>query len=371
MYGIEFPKDLDSELNEVVTAVCESYQNPDRSLESYVVLIRYYPQPSATITVLESFVENLSNFMKPLKSIDVLAFNCVHQSVLLSKYIAYYRQFQLDSSKDSTADSFDDCQLKMKQLNSAIEQASSNIEDLIKKTLTMELVVDVFTTADLCELDIQNENMALRKFYQLTCNKSVHIDLCDIFTPFLELYDVHEHILNLQKVCSSFNLANCLADPLLNELSDIANQVLNQSMTAKETKEKVERIKEIFGIEDSLIDHPCFCLFSSIQNSFALHTFAKERNYVGTNGMDTFIQEHRLVTTELLHNDQHEELLAVLMSAMQLIYPFFEGSFSVTELWNEINEVGNVEVATEHLITVNDNIDTIKELFNQAIVSVL
>ena len=369
MYGIEFPEDLDRELNQVVTASSKACEDSNSSIESYIVLIYYHPQPNTTIAHLESFVEHLSSFMKPLsltKAIDVLAVSSLYPSVLLSKCIEYYQQLQLDST---TAETVDACELKMRQLNNAVEQATSIAEDLIEETLPMEIALEIFSTADLQELNVKEENEALQKFYQLKCKEAIHIDVSDILTPFLELYDVHKHIFSLQKVCTSFNLKNCLADFVLNELTDIANQVIKQDMTAKETKVKVERIKQIFNINDSLMNHPCFCLFSCVQDSRELYTFAKERKYTGTNGMDTFIQEHRLVTTELLHDDEHEELMAVLMSAMQLIFPFLEESSSITELWDEINKVGNIDTATSYLRTVNKNVGAIKELFNQAIVS--
>ena len=369
MYGIEFPEDLDRELNQVVTASCKPCEDSDSSVESYVVLIYYRPQPNTTIAHLESFVEHLSSFMKPFsltKAIDVLAVNSLYPSVLLSKCIKYYQQPQLDST---TAETVDVCELKMRQLNNAVEQARSIVEHLIEETLPMETALEYFNTGDLQKLNVKEENEALQKFYHLKCKEAILIDVSDILTPFLELYDVHKHIFSLQKVCTSFNLKNCLADPVLNELTDIANQVIKQDMTAKETKVKVERIKQIFNINDSLINHPFFHLFSCVKDSCELYTFAKERKYTGTNGMDTFIQEHRLVTTELLHDDEHEELLAVLMSAMQLIFPFLEGISSITELWNKINKVRNVDTATVCLRTVNKNIGAIKDLFNQAIVS--
>ena len=343
--GIEFLDNLEKEFWQIV------------SPSSHNIC---HPQPDCSIALLESFAEHLSTFIKPLNAIDVLAVSSLYPSVLLPKCIEYYQQLQLDSTM---AETFDGCELKMRQLNNAVEQARSIVEHLIEETLPMETAIEIFNTGDLQELNVKVENEALQKFYQLKCKEAIQIDVSDILTPFLELYDVHKHIFSLQKVCTSFNLKNCLADSVLNELTDIANQVIKQDMTAKEVKVKVERIKQIFNINDSLINHPYFCLFSCVQDhSCELYTFAKERKYTGTNGMDTFIQEHRLV---ILHDDEHEELLAVLMSAMQLIFPFLEKSSSITELWDEINNIGNVDTATEHLKTVNENMDIIEAIFNR------
>ena len=344
--GIEFPDNLEKEFWQIV------------SPSSHNIC---HPQPDCSIALLESFAEHLSTFIKPLNAIDVLAVSSLYPSVLLSKCIKYYQQLQLDSTM---AETFDDCELKIRQLNNAVEQARSIVEHLIEETLPMKTAIEIFSTGNLQELNVKEENEALQNFYQLKCKEAVHIDVSDILTPFLELYDVHKHIFSLQRVCTSFNLKNCLADPVLNELTDIANQVIKQDITAKETKVKVEHIKQIFNINDSLINHPCFCLFSCVQDhTCELYTFAKEKKYTGTNGMDTFIQEHRLV---ILYDNEHEELLAVLMSAMQLIFPFLEESSSITELWDEINSIGNVDTATEHLKTVNENIDTIEAIFNRA-----
>ena len=369
MYDIKFPEDLDRELNQVVkiksSQVCGE---SDSSVESFVVLYRYHPQRDVTVALLESFSEHLLRFMKPLSSIDVLALNCLYPSVVFSKCIEYYQQLQMGSSTNATG-MFDGCELKMRQLNNAVEQARSRVEDLIEETLSMATALEIFSTVDLQSLSVKNENKALQKFYQLKNKRAIHIDVSDILTPFLELYDVHKHIFSLQMVCASFNLTKCLADPVLNELTNIANQVIKQDMTAKEARGKVEHIKQIFKIDDSLVDHPCFRLFSCVKDSCELYTFAKERKYTDTNGIEKFIQEHGLAT-ELSHDDHDQQLLSVLMSAMQFLLCFFGETSSITEIWDEINK-RDLENVTEHLKIVGENIAIIEAVFNRINSSVL
>ena len=131
---------------------------------------------------------------------------------------------------------------------------------------------------------------------------------------------------------------------------------------------KVSTIKRIFGIED-LIDNPCFNLFSLLQYGCPLFGFAQERGYNLINGMDTFRQEYQLVTADLLHEDHHEELLAVLLGAMQLTSCFFDKSCSLLDLWTSINKISNLSAATAQLKTVNEKIGLIKIWFNRISVS--
>ena len=85
--------------------------------------------------------------------------------------------------------------------------------------------------------------------------------------------------------------------------------------------------------------------------------------------METFRQEYQLVTADLLYEDHQEELLAVLLGAMQLMSCFFDKSCSLLDLWTSINKISNVSAATAQLKTVNEEISLIRIWFNRVSVS--
>ena len=160
---------------------------------------------------------------------------------------------------------------------------------------------------------------------------------------------------------------------IANEVDDVQNASKHDLQnthffTLLEACVNVSTLKDIFGVND-LIDHPCFNLFSLLQHGCPLYEFAQERGYNLSNGMETFRQEYQLVTADLLHEDHHEEVLAVLLGAMELTSCFFDESCSLLDLWTSINKISNVSTATAQLRMVNEEINVIRTRFLRAIVS--
>ena len=381
-YSIEIPPALNTQLKELLIPFTGHEILSTDGSQVYNV-ITYRANQSSQLSSLESLKVSLTMFLEPLKeSLDTLVLADLKSCQIFEKCINYYLLSRQHSQTLFTETNMFtlDCQKRMIQLNDAVQEAETVVLSLIEGNAKMNIIVDIFDSNDLKNIDLSIENKSLQQYYKLKIGHNVSVDISNTFTALLELFAVYKHIIALQKTCALFGLNECLKDPKLIQLIEIANEVdrsLKESelespnthyITSSEAFVKVSTIKDIFGITD-LIDNPCFNLFSLLQHGCALYDFAQERGYNLSNGMETFRQEYQLVTADLLHEDHQEELLAVLFGAMQLTSCFFDELCSLLDLWTRINKISNVSAATAQLKTVNEEIGLIRIWFNRVAVS--
>ena len=370
-YDISFPNELQSLLDICVkpssTSICISVYETE-AISQPLVVFTYQANPKCSLATVQSAAEQLENFIQPLlDSIDVLVFNSLHKSQILKKCIQHYR---------STSHESDSPIIKMHKLNEAVNEASSVIEQLMDASgnnLSMKTIVAIFKPEELKSYDLPNEDNELRQFYKLRCGRYSEVDASQSIMVFLELNGVVKRVRSLQNVCVNFMLRKCLDDPIMMRLVNASNTALDGSIKLKKANEEVQFIKKTFNIASGgLIDHPFFLLISFLENNCQLYKFANERGYGSVEGMDIFMQEHRLVTTDLLFKEFEEDILDKLIAAMELIFPFFDKTCTLVELWENIAKIGDMkvlEVAISHLLTVSEKIEVIKDWFNQANVS--
>ena len=390
-YGIELPPVIDTHLKELLIPSTGHHEIPSTDGSQGYIVYTYHASPTSQLSSLESLKDSLTEFLQPLKeSLDILVFIEIKSCQILVKCINYFldklssahlpghqhSQTLFTGSKMFTLD----CQKKMIQLNDAVQEAETVVISLIKGNVRMEIIADIFDCNDLKSIDLSVENDSLQQYYKLKIGHEIFVNISNSFIALLELLDVYKHIFALQKINTFFGLNKCLNDPIMMKLIEIAKEVDEAQkasevespnthfITSSDACDKISTIKDIFGIED-LIDNPCFNLFSLLQHGCPLYGFAQERGYNLSNGMETFYQEYQLVTADLLHEDHQEELLAVLLGAMQLTSCFFDKSCSLLDLWTSINKISNVSAATAQLKTVNEEIGLIKIWFNRISVS--
>ena len=382
---------MDAHLKELLIPSTGHHEITSADGSQVYTVITYRANQSSQLSSLESLKDSLATFFEPLKeSLDTLVFIDLKGCQILVKCINYfldklYPTYLLSCHHFETlitdTNEFDrDHEKRMVQLNTAVQEAETIVLALIRGNIRMDIIVDIFTSSDVNNIDLSIENELLQQYYKLKIGDKVSVDLSNSFTALLELFDVFEHIFALKKTCELFGLNKCLNDPKLIQLIEIAKEVDGAQkmsevespntcfITSLDACEKVSTIKRIFGIED-LIDNPFFSLFSLLQHGCPLYGFAQERGYNLINGMEAFRQEYQLVTADLLHEDHHEELLAVLFGAMKLTSCFFDKSFSLLDLWTSINKIENVSAATAQLKTVNEEIGLIRIWFNRVAVS--
>lgn len=362
-YGILFPEELQTELDSTLlisSRILES--NKAEKIDT----VTYRAKEACTLATLETLACHLKNFLSPLHdSVDVLVFLSLHKSQILKKCIEHFKmKFEETDSPG----------VRMDKLNNAVQKAKTFVELLVEdpeNLLSLNAVTDVFLPEDLNVLDLSNENIELSQFYKLKCGELLHVNISETLTTFLELYYVCNCSKSLKAVCSGFGLNNCLEDPVMIRLLNISIMVAEgNQIILKDAKSEVDFIKNSFGItEETLIDHPLFILFLHLKNGCPLYDFASERGYGTVVGMDTFMQEHHLVTTNLLFEEFYEDVLAKLIAAMELIFPFFDRASTLVELWTNITKIGNVKAATSQMLTVNENIEAVRDWFSQANVS--
>ena len=354
-------------------------------------VITYRANPSSQLSSLESLKDSLTIFFEPLKdSLDTLVFIDLKNCQIFKKCISYFLEnlsstYLLSRQRSHTVitdpNEFDhDYEKRIVQLNTAVQKAETVVVSLIENKARMDIIGDIFNSNDLKSIDLLVENKSLQQYYKLKNGHEIFVDVSASFTALLELYAVYKHIFALQKTCELFGLYKCLNDHKMIQLIKIAKDVdvaLKASkfelqntdfITSPDACVMVLTIKDIFSIDD-IIDNHCFSLFSLLQHGCPLYGFAQERGYNLSNGMETFRQEYQLVTADLLHEDHHEELLAVLLGAMELTSCFFDESCSLLDLWTSINKISNVSAATAQLKTVNEEIGLIRIWFNRISVS--
>ena len=382
-YGIEIPPVLDTDLKELLMPSTGHHEILSTDGSQVYTVITYQANPSSQLSSLESLKVSLAAFLEPLKeSLDTLVLADLKSCQIFEKCINYYRlSHQHSQTLSMETNMFTlDCQKRMIQLNDAVQEAETVVLSLIEGNAKMNIIVDIFDSNDLKNIDLSVENKSLQQYYKLKIGHDVSVDISNTFTALLELYAVYKHIIALQKTCELFGLHKCLNDPKMIQLIKIAKDVdvaqkasefdspNAHCITSSDACVKVSTIKDIFSIDD-LIDNHCFNLFSLLQHGCPLFGFAQERGYNLSNGMETFHQEYQLVTADLLYEDHHEELLAVLLGAMHLTSCFFDTSCSLLDLWTRINKISNVSAATAQLKTVNEEIGLIRIWFNRISVS--
>ena len=389
-YYLELPPVLDAHLKKLLIPCTGYHEFPSTDGSQVYTVITYHASPTSQLSSLQSLKVSLTTFLEPLKeSLDTLVFVDLKGCQILEKCINYFLKVlsttYLHSCQCSQTPFTDssmftlDCQTRMIRLNDAVQQAETVVISLIEGNTRMNTIADIFNLSDLMSIDLSVENESLQQYYKLKIGHEVFVDISNYFTAFFELHAVCKHIFALQKTCVFFDLNKCLNDPIMIHLIQIAKEI-DEAQKASELEiqnthfitlpnacVKVSTIKDIFGIDD-LIDNPCFNLFSLLQHGCPLYFFAQERGYNLSSGMDTFRQEYQLVIGDLLCED-HEELLAVLLGAMQLTSCFFNKSFSFFDLWTSINKISNISAATVQFKTVNEEIDVIRACFLRTIVS--
>ena len=382
---------MDAHLKELLIPSTGQHKITSADGSQIYTVITYRANQSSQLSSLESLKDSLATFFEPLKeSLDTLVFIDLKGCQILVKCINYfldklYPTYLINCHHFETlftdSNEFDrDHEKRMVQLNTAVQEAETIVLALIRGNVRMDIIVDIFNSSDVKNIDLSVENKSLQQYYKLKIGDKVSVDLSNSFTALLELFDVYKHIFALKKTCQLFGLNECLNDPKMIQLIEIAKEVdEDQKMSEVESPnthfidspdayKKVSTIKRTFGIDD-LIDNPCFNLFSLLQHGCPLYGFAQERGYNLINGMEAFRQEYQLVTADLLHEDHHEELLAVLFGAMKLTSCFFDKSFSLFDLWTSINKIEKVSAATAQLKTVNEEIGLIRIWFNRVAVS--
>ena len=184
----------------------------------------------------------------------------------------------------------------------------------------------------------------------------------------LRLFQFVGYIPIIEQVCQQYQLEVCLNDPLLREVTELAETLQNQ-----ETREKITPAdavgkwkvvcKALCIKEDA--SPMCLELFSKVADSADFSIFLKEKHFTGTEGETRFIQEFELITAQLEHNEYHETVLTHLFAAFRFIAPFLNPSHvSLNSLMSAVTRLDLPE-GLPQLETVRNNMHLIRFWFSQ------
>ena len=198
----------------------------------------------------------------------------------------------------------------------------------------------------------------------------------------LELFQYSEQISVIPKVCSQYQLDQCLKDPKLKELMDIINSVKNtedrDNVTGKIANDHMKKIWEVLKFDDDTsIAKKCLKIFPAVANCAEFYQFIQNKGFA--NDTNAFRSQVELITAQLQHEDYNEIVLNHLIPAFQYICPFLDKEQNLGELMNRVIKLYHDGVGFGcdsrrdfcQLETVNSNIIMIQLWFSRTEVRIV
>lgn len=331
---------------------------------------------NVTLEELSRIVHKVNEFQKPLvKHLKMLIFFKLKKSALFDKYLRYYlKHFQMPQNRPCTVDPLigplaslpppspkhaisED--LPINSLENALEATSILMDKLMQGTVTYSEII----AEELEQLDIKNEFNILSEYAQVYDLSCAHDLLLDGIRSMLELFQYTTHIKNIRSVCQQYHLHNCLEDPNLLKLIEIMQEDKSKN-TPTVASEKMKKVKQILSLEGET-SSKCLDIFAAVPNSTAFYQFMRDKQFYGQQGQAIFLQQYRLITAQLQHEEYDETVLNHLFAAYQVISPFMDTEKSFNELMKEVTALNTMDGLMQ-LKTVNTNINLIKLWFSRA-----
>ena len=189
--------------------------------------------------------------------------------------------------------------------------------------------------------------------------RSLQENLPQVICSYSNMLKAYREIGHLHAACEQYQLQACLNDGKMNKLmsiferwssinteSDVSNgQVLTDMNT----------LQNITFSDISLSEY-----FHVIKDSQEFHSFLIELNRVSKSRFHDLFG----LLSQYLPDEKHtEDIMHCLEEAQQAMQPFTDVEQSLTEI---MEKVGRVRAYRESLITVNENMNTIKRWFRNA-----
>ena len=187
----------------------------------------------------------------------------------------------------------------------------------------------------------------------------------------LELFQYTNDIQNMYDTCEQYQLDGCLNDPVLLEIKEISDQLLDMSsrdqLTPKEAIEKVNKIVAALHLKKKGLGHDrqCLQIFPAVSDSAVFYQLLKDKGFYGVEGQEVFRQKYELITAQLQHEEYNELVLNHLYAAYKDVLPFLEREQDLESLMKQISEMNNV-TGFKELHTVNKNIHLVRLWFSRA-----
>lgn len=243
------------------------------------------------------------------------------------------------------------------------------IQNLLSKICTGEATISEVTLDGFIDLDI------IKKEYLETTDYFKHSDFfydkkCleqDYLESVFFLLEICKQIILLHQVCHHYDL-ECVKEDLFVSTVNFADDLTKNcsDLLLSDSVQKLDKVKEDLKLNTQEIETRTD-LFIAVKESSNFINFAKERQITGKQGKRIFIQQHRLVTTQLQHEDYDSVVLDQLLACFDYVEPFLDQKILFKELIDKIAAVhvsnGDVHNGIVQLKTVNRKINTIKLWF--------
>lgn len=328
-----------------------------------------------TLYELSNLVEKLNQYKQPFSKYNELVF-FKDEGILFNKYLKDHLEpqelHQFSPESGFSASSMTLLQKEtpegtsMDTFVSGLEHASGLLCRVMSGTATFSEM----TAGDeqmMKDLDIEREFAILQRYADHSgCDFSGKIGVRSM----LELPQYTTHFENIKEVCEQYHMSACLEDPSFRELAKIIEESSSTDaraiMTPNEAKIKLDRVKEILFLTEKPNSMKILHIFVAMKNSAPFYQFVKEKNFHGEQG---FMQQYRLITAQLQHEDYDEQILNQLKPAFKVVSPFINSDQNFNQLMREVTDLANPVENLMHLDTVNKNIMTIQKWFSRAEVS--
>lgn len=356
-FEIFFPVPLDESLKSL-------FHPPDMEL-------KYETKATSNVSDVLKHAECLESYYASISMcLDTLAFAVGNNVKLFIKYIKYFLK-QMPSTDNEIEGSNEN---RLSCLNTAIVNAAYLIERIIHGTATVD-DIQVTCDKDLAEIELNHESECLMLYSEWQGFSQIDINM--VYTATIELFQVKDHLIRLQKVLNQFELRKIVKSSELAKITMTVNQMspklpeMRRKLTVLSAIEKYRFICDNLCMEGKISSHQCFHLFEAYEKSMLFFQYAKERGFIGCNGTRKFKEQHQLVTEELLHENFHDTIMDHLLGAFKFFEPLFVQADSLKKLMSVVTQFDHIERAVKQIETVNENISLVRLWFDSTEVSLI
>ena len=311
---------------------------------------------------MEILVKGLRDFLTPVRdSMEMCVFFHLQRSKMFQNYLKHFIQESQSEKQVSQVQG-----RQMERLQIALEKTKSLLDRLIEGNAVLaEITV---ANLDLSLINIEREFDILITFASLGRDCKPKNKGLEGVKNLLLLLKVLEYIKHIQETCEQYQLEQCIQDPQLKELVDIAGKHSRKAeitqLQATETMQRIKRILLLKSVNEDEIRK--LELFSAINKSPEFYQFIQDNGFVGKEGQVCFSKQYQLVTAQLEHEEYNDMIMNDLYTAFKLITPFMDTVQDFSELVERLSKLQWTINTLKALETVNRNISLITLWFSRA-----
>ena len=315
---------------------------------------RLWLSKTSNLSVLHTLVHDLSALLTPIRGyVDFMVYFELHPSKLFSAYLLQ-TMHELAGVKPFVS---------IALLKKGVEYTQSLLIKVLQGNASYgEIIAKGELNLEDFNIDEELNNLAECKYTGLHGGEGLAA-----IKSLLKLLQFVVHIPTIEQVLHQYKLQDCLDDPKLKKLIELAEALQNQEarerLTPADAKSKWEIVCDALCIKDA--SPKCLELFTKVADSADFYNFLEEKQFTGTKGEDRFNQEFQLITAQLQHDEYREKVLNHLFAAFRFIAPFMDPSHSSLHSLMTAVTALDLPEGLPQLKTVKNNMHLIRFWFSQ------